>query len=312
MVALNGSVMFQKTLKNRVSCRGVGLHSGATVTMSLVPADEDAGIVFRRTDLPGAPEIAARFDRVEDTRLCTMIGDGKGLRIGTIEHLMAAFAGLGVDNAVVELDGPEVPVMDGSSAPFVFLIECAGLVEQAKPRRVVRVLAPVEIVEGDKRVMLAPAEGFSIAFEIDFDSAAVARQEIAFDLADGVFKRELARARTFGFAEQVEQLRSLGLIRGGSLENAVVVEGDKVLNEGGLRYDDEFVRHKALDSIGDLYLAGPIVGAFVGVKSGHDLNNRLLRKLMATPSAWTYDSAEPRRRIAASGRSTQRLAASPF
>lgn len=304
--------MLQKTLKNRVSCRGVGLHSGATVTMTLVPATDGSGIRFRRVDLPGAPEIEARFDCVEDTRLCTMLGDGNGVRIGTIEHLMAAFAGMGVDNVVVELDGPEVPVMDGSSAPFVFLIECAGLQEQTSRRQVLRVLEPLEVVDGDKRVMLSPAEGFSIAFEIDFDSAAVARQEIAFDLADGVFKRELARARTFGFAEQVDQLRSLGLIRGGSLENAVVVEGDKVLNEGGLRYEDEFVRHKVLDSIGDLYLAGPIQGAFVGVKSGHDLNNRLLRKLIATPSAWRREAIGATRRVAASGRTTARVAAAPF
>lgn len=302
--------MRQKTLKNRVSCRGIGLHSGATVTMTLIPAAAGSGIVFRRVDLPGAPEIPARFDMVEDTRMCTMIGDGNGVRIGTIEHLMAAFAGLGVDNAVVELDGPEIPVMDGSSAPFVFLIECAGLEEQAAPRRVIRVLEAVEIVEGDKRVGLSPADGFSVAFEIDFESAVVARQEIAYDLVDGVFKREFARARTFGFAEQVEQLRSIGLIRGGSLDNAVVVEGDKILNEGGLRYDDEFVRHKVLDSIGDLYLAGPIVGAFVGVKSGHDLNNKLLRKLLATPSAWRYESEE-KRRVASSGRVQTRLAASP-
>lgn len=305
--------MRQKTLKNRVSCRGVGLHSGATVTMTLVPASAGTGICFRRVDLPDAPEIVARYDQVEDTRLCTMIGDGRGVRIGTIEHLMAAFAGLGVDNVIVELDGPEVPVMDGSSAPFVFLIECAGLVDLAAPRSVVRVLEPVEVIDGDKRVRLEPApEGFSVSFAIDFESAAVARQEIAFDLVDGVFKREFARARTFGFAEQVEQLRAIGLIRGGSLENAVVVEGDKVLNEGGLRYDDEFVRHKVLDSIGDLYLAGPMVGAFVGVKSGHDLNNRLLRKLMATPSAWRRETVATPRRVAASGRAPARMAAAPY
>lgn len=303
--------MLQKTLKNRVSCRGVGLHSGATVTMTLAPAEAGQGIVFRRIDLPGAPEIAARYDRVEDTRMCTQIGDGNGVRIGTIEHLMAAFAGLGVDNAIVELDGPEVPVMDGSSAPFVFLIECAGLDEQSAQRRVLRVLETVEIVEGDKRVSFGPSDVFSVAFEIDFDSAAVARQEIAYDVVEGVFKREFARARTFGFAEQVEQLRSIGLIRGGSLENAVVVEGDKILNEGGLRYDDEFVRHKVLDSIGDLYLGGPILGAFVGVKSGHDLNNKLLRKLMATPSAWRLETLEARR-VAASGRPSARLAAAPY
>jgi len=303
--------MRQTTLKNRVSCRGIGLHSGNAVTMALLPALAGTGIVFRRVDLPGRPEIPALFDRVEDTRLCTQIGDGDGVRVGTVEHLMAALSGLGVDNAVVLLDGPEVPVMDGSSAPFVQLIDKVGVIELSAPRRYLRVLEPIEVVDGPRSVSLAPAETFAVGFEIDFESAAVARQEGEYAIGPASFRRDLARARTFGFAEQVEQLRSLGLIRGGSLENAVVISGDKVLNEGGLRYDDEFVRHKALDAVGDLALAGaPILGRFLGRKSGHDLNNRLLRTLFARPSAWRWDEAPVIARPAA-GRDMGRRAAAP-
>ncbi len=278
----------QQTLAQAVECVGVGLHSGLNVTMTLRPAPTDHGIVFNRVDVDeGSGEIPARFDRVVDTRMCTTLGNEAGVTVGTTEHLMAAFAGLGVDNAVVDLDGPEVPIMDGSAAPFVFLIECAGLAEQDAPRRVIRVLKDVALADGPAEARLAPADHLSLDCEIDFKSAAVDRQSLRLGMVNGTFRKELARARTFGFLEEVEQLRALGLARGGSLENAIVVHDGRVLNEEGLRYDDEFVRHKALDALGDLYLAGAaIIGAFRGVRSGHAANNRLLRALFADPSAW--------------------------
>ena len=278
----------QQTLAHAVECVGVGLHSGLNVTMTLRPAPADGGIVFRRVDVDaGTGEIPARFDHVVDTRMCTTLGNKAGVTVGTIEHLMAAFAGLGVDNAVVELDGPEVPIMDGSAAPFVFLIECAGLVDQDAPRRVIRIVKDMALADGQAEARLSPADHLSLDCEIDFKSAAVDRQSLRLGMVNGTFRKELARARTFGFLEDVEKLRSLGLARGGSLENAIVVHDGRVLNEEGLRYDDEFVRHKALDALGDLYLAGaPLIGAFRGVRSGHAANNRLLRALFADPTAW--------------------------
>ncbi|MEL3891331.1 UDP-3-O-acyl-N-acetylglucosamine deacetylase [Ferrovibrio sp. MS7] len=279
----------QKTLKNRIKCSGIGLHSGAKVTMTLGPAAPDTGVVFRRVDLPGQPLVRARYDQVTDLRLCSTIGAGEGVSVGTVEHLMAAFAGLGVDNVVVEIDGPEVPVMDGSSAPFVFLIECADLIDQVAPRRYLKVLKPVEVRDGLASAALLPDDDFSIAFEIDFSNPMIGRQAAEFYLAPGRFKADLARARTFGFVQEVEQLRAMGLARGGSLENAVVLGADRILNDDGLRYDDEFVRHKALDALGDLYLAGgPILGRYEGCRSGHALNNRLLHALFADKSAFAW------------------------
>jgi len=280
--------------------------------MTLRPSAAGTGIVFRRIDLPGKPEIAARYDRVADTTLCTQIAEGE-VRVGTVEHLMAAFSALGVDNVVVELDGPEVPVMDGSAQPFVFLIECAQLLEQTMARTYIRVLKPVEVEHGNKAVRLMPAERFGVSVEIDFDSQAIARQTCGVLVDAGAFRRELAKARTFGFADQVEQLRALGLIRGGSLDNAVVVQGDKVLNEGGLRYEDEFVRHKALDAIGDLALAGaPILGHYVGVRAGHALNNALLLALFEDAEAWTATHVEDRVIGARAPLPVGRLAAAPY
>jgi UDP-3-O-[3-hydroxymyristoyl] N-acetylglucosamine deacetylase len=281
----------QRTLNSSIGCTGIGLHSGLRLSMTLYPAEPDTGIVFHRTDpKAGGAEIPALWNHVVDTRMCTTLGTESGVTIGTIEHLMAAFAGCGIDNAVVELNGPEVPIMDGSAHPFVFLIECAGVREQNALRRVLRVRKPIELEEGERFATLLPAEGFSVSFDIDFASPAIARQSIEIDLADGTFKKEVARARTFGFMHEVEQLRAHGLALGGSLDNAVVVSGDKVLNEGGLRYDDEFVRHKVLDAVGDLYLAGaPIAGRFHGACSGHGTNNRLLRKMFADRSAWSLD-----------------------
>lgn len=280
----------QKTLRSPIHCTGVGLHSGVKVSMTLRPAEADSGIVFVRSDVGGGAEISARWDHVVDTQLCTVLGNEKGVTVGTVEHLMAAFAGLAIDNAVVELDGPELPVMDGSAAPFVFLIECAGILELPRPRRAIRLLAPVLIEGNGWSASLGPARGFSLGVEIDFANPAVARQSLEMGLVDGSFKKELARARTFGFLSEVEQLRAAGLARGGSLDNVVVVSGDRVLNEEGLRYPDEFVRHKALDAIGDLYLAGaPIIGHFGGLRTGHAANNHLLQALFAAEEAWTWD-----------------------
>ena len=280
----------QRTLKNRIKCSGIGLHSGVRVNMVLTPAEAGTGIVFHRTDVVGkSGVIPASFDAVTDLTLCTTVGNRDGVSVGTIEHLMAAFAGCGVDNALVELDGPEVPAMDGSAAPFVFLIECADTVEQSATRRYIQVLRRIEVRDGNRAAILSPADNFGVSFEIDFANAVVGEQSCHFALYNGTFKAELARARTFGFVSEFDRLQSLGLARGGSLENAVVISGDKVLNEEGLRYEDEFVRHKALDSIGDLFLAGaPILGHFHGVRSGHALNNRVLRALFTERSAWHY------------------------
>lgn len=280
----------QHTLKNAIHCSGVGLHSGAKVAMTLHPAPANHGIVFRRQDLPGQPELAARCENAVETPLCTTL-EADGVRVATIEHLMSGLAGCGVDNAVVELDGPEVPIMDGSAAPFVFLIECAGMVEQAVPRRAIRILKEIAIEDGGRVAALRPGYGFWVDFEIDFNSQVIARQSWSARLTRQQFKCELSRARTFGFLQEVDSLREMGLAQGGSLDNAVVVSHDGVMNEGGLRYDDEFVRHKVLDSLGDLYLAGaPIVGHFHAVKSGHAMNLRLLRALFADPSAWCWSN----------------------
>jgi UDP-3-O-[3-hydroxymyristoyl] N-acetylglucosamine deacetylase len=259
--------------------------------MTLRPAEADSGIRFRRVDLAGGGAlIPARWDRVVETRLCTTLGNADGASLATVEHLMAAFAGCGIDNAEVEVNGPEVPVMDGSSEPFVFLIECAGIRDLGVPRRAIRILEPISVEAEGRSATLLPGEGFEIDCEIDFDSLAVSRQAISVGLVNGTFKKELARARTFGFLHEVEQLWAVGLARGGSLKNAVVVSGDKILNREGLRYEDEFVRHKALDALGDLYLAGsPIIGRFRGLCSGHHLNNLLLHALFAERKAWRYD-----------------------
>ena len=282
-------VVMQRTLKTSINCSGVALHSGLKVSMTLFPADANSGIVFKRTDIAGrGAKIPARWDRVVDTRMCTTLGNDDGVTIGTVEHLMAALAGCGVDNARIELNGPEVPIMDGSSQPFVFLVDCAGVVDQDTPRRVIRVLKSISVDDGAAR--LSPGSHLSLDFEIDFDNELVSKQTLSVGVVNGSFAKELARARTFGFLHEVEALRAAGLAKGGSLDNAVVVSGDSVLNEGGLRYDDEFVRHKVLDAIGDLYLSGaPIIGNFQGVCSGHATNNALLHALFADPDAWEYD-----------------------
>jgi UDP-3-O-[3-hydroxymyristoyl] N-acetylglucosamine deacetylase len=279
---------YQYTLKDAIDCTGIGLHSGARVSMTLRPAEPDRGIVFRRTDIAGGGiEIPARWDSVVDTRLNTTLGDGNGVTIGTVEHIMAALSGAGVDNAIIELNGPEVPIMDGSAAPFIFLIECAGVTEQDAPRRVIEILRPVSVGDRERSAMLSPGNSFSVSFEIDFKGTLIDQQQFFGDFSNGAFRREIARARTFGFEEEVEALQAAGLARGGSLDNAIVVSGKRILNDDGLRFDDEFVRHKVLDSIGDLYLAGgQIIGHFHGFRSGHGLNHDLLRALFANEDAW--------------------------
>jgi UDP-3-O-[3-hydroxymyristoyl] N-acetylglucosamine deacetylase len=282
------SVVQQRTLKNPVSCTGVTLHGGHDVTLTLLPADADSGIVFHRIDVGAA--IPARWDYVVDTRMCTVLGNADGVTVGTIEHLMAALAGCGIDNVEIELDGPEVPIMDGSSEPFVYLIECAGVVEQSAPRRVIRIHKEVEVAVGESAVSLKPGDCLDMHVEIQFESKAVRHQALSVGLMNGSFRKELSRARTFGFLHEVEQLRAAGLAKGGSLENAIVVNGDDILNEEGLRFEDEFVRHKMLDAVGDLYLAGaPIIGQFTGARCGHAANNALLRALFADKDAWSYD-----------------------
>ncbi|MFP4147565.1 MAG: UDP-3-O-acyl-N-acetylglucosamine deacetylase [Halorhodospira sp.] len=286
----------QRTLKNSIRATGVGLHTGEKVYLTLRPAPANAGIVFRRTDLDR--EIRATAAAVGDTRLSTCLVDDDGVRVSTVEHLLSALAGLGIDNCYVELSAAEVPIMDGSAAPFVFLIRSAGVKEQEVPKRFVRILEPVQVVDGDKWVAFQPFEGFKVSFTIDFDHPVFlkeyARAEV--DFSSTSFVKEISRARTFGFMREIEALRGSQLALGGSLDNAIVVDDYRVLNEDGLRYRDEFVKHKILDAIGDLYLLGSsLIGAFHGHKSGHALNNRLLRKLLEQEHAWeevTFDELE--------------------
>ncbi|MEO5367987.1 MAG: UDP-3-O-acyl-N-acetylglucosamine deacetylase [Magnetococcus sp. WYHC-3] len=276
----------QKTLKNSIRCTGIGIHGGEKAYLSLRPAPPGSGIVFHRTDL-GGEAIRARVDHVTDTRLSTTLANDHGARVSTVEHLLAAFAGLGVDNAHVDLDGPEVPIMDGSAAPFVFLIQCAGLVEQQAPRQWIRIKKPVTVGDGDRRASFVPAPGFSVKLTIDFDHPLLNRQTISLDIGETSFIKEVSRARTFGFLKDLEPLQSHGLAKGCSLDNVIVIGDFRVLNEGGLRYENEFVRHKIIDAIGDLYLLGhPIQGRFEGHRSGHALNNQLLKSLLRQSDAW--------------------------
>jgi UDP-3-O-[3-hydroxymyristoyl] N-acetylglucosamine deacetylase len=277
----------QRTLKSLVSATGVGLHTGQKVRMSLRPAQPDTGIVFRRLDLAGAADLPARADLVGETRLCSCLVSG-AIRIYTIEHMMSALYGLGVDNAYVDLDGPEVPIMDGSAAPFVLLIQQAGVEEQGAPKRFLRVKKRIVAKDGEKWAALEPHEGFKLSFSIVFKHPVILKSnsELTVDFATTSYLKEVARARTFGFVHDVEDLRESGLAQGGGLESALVLDEHRVLNAGGLRFADEFIRHKILDAIGDLYLLGhPLLAAFSAHKSGHDLNNRLLRALLSDPAA---------------------------
>jgi UDP-3-O-[3-hydroxymyristoyl] N-acetylglucosamine deacetylase len=286
----------QRTLKNVIRATGIGLHTGEKVYLTLRPAAVDTGIVFRRVDLDPPVEIPARAENVGDTTLSTSLM-GDGARVATVEHLLSALAGLGIDNAYVDVSAPEVPIMDGSAGPFVFLVQSAGLVDQNAPKRFIRIKKPVKVEDGDKWARFDPFEGFKVSFAIEFDHPVFKNrcQEAVVDFSTTSFVKEVSRARTFGFMRDVELMREKRLALGASLDNAVVVDDYRVLNEDGLRYDDEFVKHKVLDAIGDLYLLGrSLIGAFSGFKSGHALNNRLLRVLMADESAWelvTFEDA---------------------
>jgi UDP-3-O-[3-hydroxymyristoyl] N-acetylglucosamine deacetylase len=298
----NEVMLAQRTLKSMTRAVGVGVHGGQKVELTLRPAPADSGIVFRRVDLPRAAVIRAAALNVCDTRMATTLsadGGPGGPKVKTVEHLLSACAGLGLDNLVVDITAEEVPILDGSAASFVFLLQSAGIALQDAPKRFLRVLRAIEVREGEgaaaKWARLEPHEGYTLGFEIEFDHPVVSEtgQRFVFDMASGKYKNEIARARTFGFTKEVETMRSRGLALGGSLDNAVVVDEFKVLNSEGLRYDDEFVKHKILDAIGDLVLVGhPLLAAYRAFKSGHALNNRLVRALLADRSAWeivTFD-----------------------
>ena len=278
----------QRTLKNAIRATGVGLHTGEKIYLTLRPAAVDTGIVFRRVDLDAPVEIKAHSENVGETRLSTTLVRG-GVKISTVEHLLSAFAGLGIDNAYVDLSAPEVPIMDGSAGPFVFLIQSAGIVEQQVYKRFIRINKTVIVENGDRWARFDPFDGFKVEFFIDFDHPLFneVNQHAELDFSKTSYVKEVSRARTFGFLRDIDRLRDRNLALGGSLDNAVVVDDFRVLNDEGLRYDDEFVKHKILDAIGDLYLLGhSLIGSFSGYKSGHDLNNHLLRKLLLQTDAW--------------------------
>ncbi len=284
----------QRTLKKAISATGVGLHNGEKVTLTLRPAAADTGVVFKRVDLPQPNEILATPDAVHDTRLCSAL-EANGARVATVEHIMSALAGLGVDNVYIEVDASEIPIMDGSSGPFVYLLQEAGIVEQAAAKKFIRVKKTVEVIDGDKWVRFEPYHGFKVDFTINFNHPVFENSgsQVKIDFAEDSYINEISRARTFGFMHEVEYLRSNGLARGGSLDNAIVLDEYRVINADGLRYDDEFAKHKVLDAIGDLYMLGhPILGAFYAYKSGHALNNQLLRALMQDETAWEYATFE--------------------
>ena len=279
-------MLSQSTVLNTVSCSGIGLHTGIPCNLKIRPAAPDWGIVFTRQDLPKKVKIKAHIDNVVDATLATTLGR-EGVKVSTVEHLMAAFAGLGIDNAEVELDGPEVPIMDGSSEPFNNLLKKAGIQLQEMVKKFVIIKRPVTVTEGDRQATLLPSNDFKISYTIDFKHPLISNQYYLIQISNGNFEREICRARTFGFLKEYEALKARGFARGGSLENAVVIDETRVINEGGLRFADEFVRHKILDSIGDLWLLGAqVIGHFIGYKSGHTLNHKLIRKLLAHKDWW--------------------------
>ena len=292
------AVLQQRTLKAITRAVGVGLHSGQRVELTLRPAPADTGIVFRRVDLPEPIEIPMTAEAVTDTRLASTVSTG-GAKVQTVEHLMSACAGIGIDNLYIDITADEVPILDGSASSFVFLLQSAGIELQNAPRRFIKVTKPVEVREGEganaKWARLEPYHGFKLSFEIDFDHRVVdsTGQRVEFDLGSGSYSRDIARARTFGFTKEVEYMRSKGLALGGGLDNAIVMDDTRVLNAGGLRYDDEFVKHKILDAMGDLYIVGkPLLAAYSAFRSGHALNNKLLRELLVNEDAWelvTFD-----------------------
>lgn len=280
----------QRTLKNSIKATGVGLHSGQKVYLTLRPAPVDTGIVFTRTDLPAPATIKAHALKVGETTLSTTITDGDA-SIDTVEHLLSALAGLGIDNIYIDVSAPEVPIMDGSAGPFIFLLQSAGIVEQSAAKKYIRILQPVEVTDGDKTARFQPYNGFKVDFTIEFDHPVFRSrsQHISFEFSTSSFIKEISRARTFGFMRDFEYLRANNRAQGASVKNAIAVDDYRVLNEEGLRYEDEFVKHKVLDAVGDLYLLGhSLIGQFVGFKSGHGLNNSLLRELLSRPDSWEY------------------------
>ncbi|WGM31729.1 UDP-3-O-acyl-N-acetylglucosamine deacetylase [Brevundimonas sp. NIBR11] len=285
----------ERTLVAPAICAGVGVHTGQRVRLAIRPAPTGTGIVFVRTDITDRDNrIVVSGDAVVDARLNTMIENAAGVRLSTIEHLMAAFCALGVSNAIVEVDGPELPILDGSALPFVQLLDRAGFRRQPTPIRYIEILESIHVTDGDKHAALLPCDRYEMRFEIDFDNAVIGNQVVDFVVDEQTFRDEIMAARTFGFAHEVEALRQAGLARGGSLENAVVIDGDDILNPGGLRMEREFVRHKALDAIGDLYVLGaPLLGRYEGYKAGHAVNNLLVRALLAAPHAWREVVLEP-------------------
>ncbi|MCL1050854.1 UDP-3-O-acyl-N-acetylglucosamine deacetylase [Shewanella abyssi] len=288
-------MIFQRTVKEIVKTTGVGLHSGNKVTLIVKPAPVNTGIILVRTDLTPAVEIPAVADQVRETTMCTALVNDDGVRISTIEHLFAALAGLGIDNAIIEVDAPEIPIMDGSASPFVFLLQSVGIQEQAAAKKYIKITKPIRVEDGDKWAELKPFKGFRVDFEINFDHPEIARsqQHIVMDFSSAAFIKDISRARTFGFMRDIEYLRANNLALGGSMENAVVLDEYRVLNPDGLRYEDEFVKHKILDAFGDLYVAGhAILGEFCAYKTGHALNNQLVRAMLAQQDAWEIVSFE--------------------
>ena len=285
----------ERTLVAPAICAGVGVHTGQRVRLAIRAAPAGTGIIFVRTDITDRDNrIVVSGDAVVDARLNTMIENAAGVRLSTIEHLMAAFCALGVSNAIVEVDGPELPILDGSALPFVQLLDRAGFRRQPTPIRYIEILEPIHVTDGDKHAALYPCDRYEMRFEIDFDNAVIGNQVVDFVVDEQTFRDEIMAARTFGFAHEVEALRQAGLARGGSLENAVVIDGDDILNPGGLRMEREFVRHKALDAIGDLYVLGaPLLGRYEGYKAGHAVNNLLVRALLNAPHAWREVVLEP-------------------
>jgi UDP-3-O-[3-hydroxymyristoyl] N-acetylglucosamine deacetylase len=284
------STIFQKTINKKVSCNGVGLHSGKEVKMSLLPAPDNSGIIFKRVDIAGKNnEILASYKNVSTTNLGTTISNLDGVNVATIEHLMAAIWGCEIDNLIVELDAEEIPIMDGSSSSFIFLIECAGTHRQEEPRKIIEILKKVEVIDGDKSLTIEPAKEFSVNLRIDFNHSQLGQQDFDFHSSNTSFKNDISRARTFAFEKDIERMHQHGLALGGSLKNAVVIGENGIINPEGLRYKDEFVRHKMLDFIGDIFLAGGyILGNFQGVKAGHGVNNKLLHQLFSDPAAYRF------------------------
>lgn len=282
--------MLQRTIKNTISCFGIGVHSGKPASITLHPAPEDSGITFIRTDIADRNNVVhAKYNLVHNTQLGTTIRNEIGVEVATVEHLMAALWGCKIDNIIIEIDGQETPIMDGSSEPFLFVLECASIVEQVKQRSHIQILKEITVTDKDSTLTISPAKEFAVEMEIDFSSRVIANQKLAFNEHEKSFKNDIARARTFGFAHEGDALKKIGLAQGASLDNAIVIDNDNILNQDGLRYQNEFVRHKMLDLIGDVYLAGaPIKGKIKAYKPGHCVNNKLLRAIFEDHSAWQF------------------------